>query len=352
MFALDVRTLHSGKGCAMIRIKAEEAEATLASVLLGRGCPADHAAQVAREMARNSLEGTYTHGIHRFPRLIDMIDKGLVKTDVEPLRIAGFGALERYDGRSGLGVVNAWICMGRAIELAAEHGIGCVSLRNTNHWMRAATYGYQACEAGMAGLCFSNTLPNMPTWGSSEPRLGNNPLVMAFPYRDGDVLVDMAMSQYSYGALESAMLAGETMPFAAGFDAEGRITCDPGAVFRSKRTMPIGYWKGAALSFVLDVFASGLSQGNSVSAIGAIAAGERDLSQVFMAIDFAKIVPRDSAETILREAVEDLLASKPDGSPNAIVYPGQRMRGIRARNLNEGIPVDERIWAQVKALGR
>jgi 3-dehydro-L-gulonate 2-dehydrogenase len=336
----------------MIRIKAGDAELTLKGILLDRGCPEPHAAKVALEMTRNSLEGTYSHGINRFSLLVGMIEKGVVRTDVEPVKVAGFGALERYDGRSGLGVINAGICMGRAVELAAGHGIGCVALRNTNHWMRAATYGYEACQAGMAGICFSNTLPNMPTWGAAEARLGNNPLVLAFPYRGGDILVDMAMSQYSYGALETAMFAGEAMPFAAGFDAEGRITCDPGAVFHSKRTMPIGYWKGAALSFVLDIFASSLSLGNSVSAIGTFADGEHDLSQLFMAVDFAKIAPKEEVETMIREAVEDLLASKPDGSPNPIVYPGQRMAGIRARNLAEGIPVDERIWDRILALKR
>ena len=336
----------------MIRIRAEAAEKTMHGILLDRGCPEDHAAKVAHEVTRNSLEGTYSHGINRFPLLIRMIEKGVVRTDVEPVKIAGFGALERYDGRSGLGLVNAWACMGRAVELAGEHGIGCVALRNTNHWLRAATYGYQACEAGMAGICFSNTLPNMPSWGAADPRLGNNPLVMAFPYRGGDILVDMAMSQYSYGSLEAAMLAGAAMPFAAGFDAEGRITCDPGAVFHSKRTMPIGYWKGAALSFVLDIFASSLSLGNSVSSIGAFADGEHDLSQLFMAIDFAKIAPVEEVEAVIREAVDDLLISKPDGSPNPIVYPGQRMAGIREGNLAEGIPVDERIWDQVLALAR
>ena len=39
----------------------------------------------------------------------------------------------------------------------------------------------------------------------------------------------MAMSQYSYGALELAALEGEQMPYVAGFDAEGNRTCDPGS---------------------------------------------------------------------------------------------------------------------------
>lgn len=331
----------------MLQIMAAKAEGILKSILVGRGCPDGHAAKVAKEMTRNSLEGTYTHGINRFPRLVEDIDQGSIDLEAEAVRVGGFGGFEIWDGKGGLGIVNAWMAMGRAIQLASEQGVGWVALRNTNHWLRAATYGYQACSAGMAGICFSNTTPNMPTWGAVDPRLGNNPLVLAFPHAGGDILVDMAMSQYSYGALESAMLKGEAMPYPAGFDESGSLSCDPEAVFRSKRTLPIGYWKGAALSFVLDVFASGLSLGKSVARIGE-AGVERDLSQVFVAIDFAKA--GSGAEDIASEAVDYLLSSTPDGSSNPIVYPGQRMRTIRERNLAEGIPVDERVWDKVLAL--
>jgi len=329
-----------------LRIGSEEARAVLGRILLGRGCRADHAEKVALEVTRNSLEGTYSHGINRFPRLVRNMDQGIIAMDEEPVLLNSFGAIANYDGRLGFGIVNAWFCMDRAMELAGAHGIGCVALRNTNHWFRAATYGYQACGKGMAGLCFTNTMPNMPTWGAVDARLGNNPLVMAFPWKDGDILVDMAMSQYSYGALELALLAEEEMPYAAGFDTRGELTCDPAAVLASQRIMPTGYWKGAALSFALDIFAGALSLGNTTSAIGTLD-GEYGLSQIFMAIDFARIASPDAVETIVRGAVEDLLSSKPDGSSRPIVYAGQRMREIRERNLAGGIPVDERVWAEI-----
>lgn len=38
--------------------------------------------------------------------------------------------------------------MDRAIELASDHGIGLVALRNANHWMRGGSYGWQAAEKG------------------------------------------------------------------------------------------------------------------------------------------------------------------------------------------------------------
>ena len=47
--------------------------------------------------------------------------------------------------------------------------------------MRGGTYGWQAAEAGMIGICFTNTIANMPPWGGIDPRLGNNPLVIAVP---------------------------------------------------------------------------------------------------------------------------------------------------------------------------
>ena len=165
----------------MLRIPPAEVRTAFEKILLGRGCSPDHARKVALEVTRNSLEGTYTHGINRFPRLVKSIDGGTLDMKAEPVLVNAFGALENYDGGLGFGIVNASVCMGRAVELAEVHGIGCVALRNTNHWFRAATYGYQACERGMAGICFTNTLPNMPTWGAIDPRLGNNPLVMAFP---------------------------------------------------------------------------------------------------------------------------------------------------------------------------
>jgi 3-dehydro-L-gulonate 2-dehydrogenase len=331
---------------SMIKIKAYEVQEHFESILLVRGVPAGHAKKVALEMMRNSLEGTYSHGINRFPRLVSDIDKGFIHVDAKPKLLGAFGAMENYDGQLGFGIVNAWTSMGRAIELARVHGIGCVAIGHTNHWLRAATYGYQACGAGMAGICFTNTRPNMPTWGALDPHLGNNPLVFAFPYSDSDVVVDMAMSQFSYGALEVASLAGKQMEVPAGIDEQGQMSTDPGAVLKTKRALPIGYWKGAALSCVLDIFAGVLSLGNTTSEIGKLG-DEYSLSQVFIAIDFDKVAPRKKAEEIVRGAVEDLLSSKPDGSSRPIVYPGQRMRVTRERNLKEGIPVDERVWDEI-----
>lgn len=334
----------------MLHIPFEEVQKELCRILFTRNCPAEKAIKVAHEMARNSLEGVYSHGINRFPRLIRNIDAGIVHPDADPAIINRFGALMSMDGNLGLGIVNASIAMGNAIDLSREHGIGLVALRNTNHWMRAATYGYQACDAGMAAICFSNTIPNMPTWGAVDARLGNNPMVLAIPRDGGHVLLDMAASQFSYGALELAKLQGRQMVIDAGFDEEGNLTRDPATVIRTRRILPTGYWKGAGLSFLLDLFAGCISLGNTTLGVGKLSGDEHGLSQMFIAINYRAIAPKEISDRIAQEAVENLLASRKDDKTQRIVYPGQRMQETREQNLEQGIPVDERIWTEIMSL--
>ena len=99
-----------------------------------------------------------------------------------PCPLTRITAFERWNGQGGPGNLNALACMQRAIDLTADHGIACVGLSNTNHWMRGGSYGWQAADAGVIGVCWTNTLPNMPPWGASEPRIGNNPLIVAIPH--------------------------------------------------------------------------------------------------------------------------------------------------------------------------
>lgn len=121
-------------------------------------------------------------------------------------------------------------------------------------------------------------------------------------------------------------------------------------MLETKRILPAGYWKGAALSFILDIIAAGLSEGNSTAVIGELAGGEHAVSQVFIAIDLWKMMSQDAVEEMVDHAVKNLLDSKPitDGQP--IIVPGRRRAQIREENLRKGIPVDERIWETILGL--
>ena len=48
-------------------------------------------------------------------------------------------------------------------------------------------------------------------------------------FQDEHIMVDCALSQFSYGKLETTRLAGKQLPVAGGYDADGNLTTDPAA---------------------------------------------------------------------------------------------------------------------------
>jgi 3-dehydro-L-gulonate 2-dehydrogenase len=169
----------------MMRIPFEQVHECLAAVLRSLGFREERAQLSARLFAETTCDGVYSHGVNRFSRFVAMVRNGSVDSAAEPRVVARFGAMERWDGQRGPGNLNAHAAMAQAIELSSEHGIGCVATANTNHWMRGGTYGWQAANAGVIGICWTNTMPNVPAWGGVEPAIGNNPLVIGVPRAKG-----------------------------------------------------------------------------------------------------------------------------------------------------------------------
>ena len=260
-----------------------------------------------------------------------------------------FRSVERWDGHLGMGNLNAKMAMDRSIELAKRHGIGMVAMSNTNHWMRGGAYGWQAAEAGCIGICWTNTCPNMPAWGAIDGRIGNNPFVLAVPDQNGNhVVVDTAMAQYSYGKLSVCRQNGEQLPYPGGYDDEGNLTCDPAAIEKTRRVVPIGYWKGSGLSIVLDLIGGILTLGRTVTKVGKECESEYGLTQVFIAIR-PEVLNQDpdKAQEILNETLKDIQNSIPEKEGRKVRYPGQGTLIRRQENRKNGIPVNEEIWKKI-----
>lgn len=328
-----------------MRITFEELQAQFKRILKNYHFSEEKADMCARLFAENTLDGVHSHGINRFPTFIQYIEKGYVDVQAEATKEESFGAWERWNGNLGPGNLNAYSCMHRAIELAKTHGMSCVALSNTNHWMRGGTYGWQAAEANCIGICFTNTIPNMPPWGGTESRIGNNPLVIAVPRKGGHLVLDTAMSLYSYGKMDVYKRKNQPLPFEGGFDSTGNLTTDAEAILQAKRPLPIGYWKGSGLSIMLDMLAALLSKGNAVRDIGELEA-EYASSQVFICFD-AERADLPFIEQVTNELVEFIKSATPTKEGEDIYYPGERTLLTRKENLEKGIPVDEEIWNKV-----
>jgi 3-dehydro-L-gulonate 2-dehydrogenase len=332
-----------------VLVAYSELHRVMRDVLLHHGMEPERADECARLFAEASRDGVASHGLNRFPRFVAMIRNGLVDVHARPQRVSSRGAVERWDGRRGPGNLNAQACMDRAIELAREHAIGAVGLANTNHWMRGGAYGWQAADAGMIGICWSNTLPNLPPWGTTVPLVGNNPFIVAVPRETGHVVLDMAMSQFSVGALATHRMRGDELPVAGGYDEAGELTRDPSAIEATGRLLPMGYWKGSGLALLLDMVAVLLSGGRATHEFSRIPAQESGQSQVFIALD-ASSVGEPGANAGVVDRIVDALHAGAAEVGESVRYPGERTLETRRRSLEQGVNVDDAMWREAQAL--
>jgi 3-dehydro-L-gulonate 2-dehydrogenase len=318
-----------------------ELKAAFKRVLLKVAFSEEKAELCASIFADNSRDGVYSHGLNRFPVFVKSVENGLIDIHAEPALIAKNGLIERWEGNAAPGMYNATKAMARAIDLAKANGIGCVAIRNTNHWMRGGTYGWLAADAGCIGICFTNTIANMPPWGGAEPRLGNNPLVIAVPSKDGHIVLDMAMSQYSYGKLQENELKKKELAVPGGYDEQGNLSVDPAAIAKSQRALPIGFWKGSGLSFILDVLLTVMTEGQSVGKISETGK-EAGVSQFFLCLH------QDSYnEKMIEEIIAYTKSATPIDENSSIRYPGENAINTRRKSEQEGVFVNESIWNEL-----
>lgn len=329
-----------------IRIPAREMKLHFIKKLSIFDFTEEDAEKCAEIFTQNSLDGVYSHGVNRFTRFIDFLKKGHIQPRNKPILKNRFGVIEQWDGTLGAGPLNACFATDRSLELANEYGIGCVTLSNTNHWMRGGYYGWQAAKKGHIFIGWTNTTAIMPAWGAENSKLGNNPIVVSVPYREEAIILDMSMSQFSYGAMELTKLKNEKLPVTGGYDIDGKLTNDPSLILKSLRTLPVGFWKGSGLSFVLDVMAAILSNGLAVHQV-AQKEDEISCSQIFITINPKKLHGYNAKDNVIDEIVKNLKSSKPMDEKSHVRYPGERAIHDREENLKKGIPVLESVWNEI-----
>jgi len=337
----------------MARVPFAEMQDSIAAAFVNAGMNLNDAQLCARIHTESSCDGVNSHGVNRVARFVDYAAKGWVNLKGRPELVRQVGAIEVYDGQRAPGILNALFATDRAMQVAGEQGVGIVALRNTTHWMRGGTYGWRAADRGYVAISWTNTESCMPAWGAKDTRLGNNPFVIAAPRKKGNVVLDMAMSQFSYGKLQATRLKGKNMPFPAGFDKHGTLTNEPGPVEESMRILPMGYWKGSGFAIMLDLLAAVLSEGSPTNAIDKIQQGScTGCSQVFILIDPRKLGGETFTDQVADSVIDYLPGSTIAENSTEVLYPGESALRNRNEQLEKGIAVDDGVWKEVLALAK
>lgn len=301
-------------------------------------------------MAEADLQGVPSHGVRMLPPLLAAIREQRITADPQTRLELDRGATCLFDGDRGPGRFVATRAMEHAIERARRFGVGLCLARHTSHWGRAHAYACQAAQAGFAGLCATNAIPVMLAWGSARPLLGNNPLAIAVPHAPDPVVLDIAMSQASYGKIGTYRREGKKVPPGWGLDAAGQPTDDPAAILANRRLLPMGDHKGAGLALMIELLTGALAGGMLSQEIAAADATgqDADSSKLFLAIDVGSLGERDG----FARRVEAMLTYLRSADPAATIkIPGERGWQTRARYLAEGIPIHPGILAELEAVG-
>jgi len=149
--------------------------------------------------------------------------------------------------------------------------------------------------------------------------------------------------------MEAHNLRGTQLSVPGGYDEDGKLTTDPSAILKSKRALPIGFWKGSGLALLLDLLATVLSGGMSTAEISKHEV-EYALSQVFISIDILQLGNHSAIANIVNSILQDYKSSKTELGLQEVLYPGERVLRVRAENIKNGIPVDKVIWEEIQNL--
>ncbi len=218
----------------------------VAGLFAETGVPETQAGGIAEILVESDLRGIESHGVNFAPRYLRGFRRGLLNPRPNLSYVRERGATAVLDADNGLGFVSARHAMERAIALATEHGVGAVTVRNSNHFGMAGFYAMQALEAGMIGHATTDGPPHTVIWGGRDPVVCNNPIAWAFPTpAPPPVVVDTALT----GVKEKIRLAaarGEAIPPGWAVGPDGAPTTDPKVALEGA-LLPIGGHKGSSL---------------------------------------------------------------------------------------------------------
>ncbi|MBV9829779.1 MAG: Ldh family oxidoreductase [Alphaproteobacteria bacterium] len=224
------------------------------------GVAAEPARKAAELMAASDISGADGHGVFRLPQYIRRIQTGGINTnpDIKVIRRARATAL--VDGDNGLGALVVSRAVEEAIELARENGVGWAGTRHGNHAGAAAVYAAMPVPHDMIGVYFAvGNANHLPPWGGIDMLLSTNPVAIAVPaLEEPPLILDMATTVAAYGKVKVAAQQGKTMPEGWMIDRQGQPLTDPNRA-DDGFLLPIGGYKGAALSLMIGLLAGTLN---------------------------------------------------------------------------------------------
>ncbi len=324
----------------------------------------------AEVLVAADLRGVASHGVARFRRYIDGLRAHIIVVNHAERVVTETLATATIDAGAGLGPPVSYRAMQKAVQKAAETGVGFVAVRNSNHFGIAGYYAMMALERDCVGLAMTNASPRVvPTFGHSA-MLGTNPIAVAVPAgKARPFVLDMATSIVAEGKVEVADQLGIPILLGWAVDRDGLLTTDSHRTLRDLKSragaalLPLGGegeslggHKGYGLALWVEIFSALLSGAAFATRVYPTDLEGKplpaNLGHWFGAwrIDCFRPVPEFKADM---DDLQALLKSAPKVQGQKRIYiPGEKEYEAVEQNTREGIPLNDSVWNDLRTLGQ
>ena len=321
-------------------------------IFIGHGLSEEDAKQVASSLVDADLTNVISHGVVRVGNYVDRLKQGGAKAKPNITVVSESPASALLDGDDSLGSVASHKAVQMAREKALAIGMGCVTVRRSNHYGTAAFWSVKLAGDDMIGFSASNVEPIVCISGGKTKGIGNNPFSYAFPTKKhGHLCFDAACSVMAFGKKFEYQHLKKQLPEGAFCDIDGNPTTDP---FKAEVLLPFGGHKGYGLAVVVEMLTSILSGGNFGIDMGSQYGklnSPNHSAHCFMAMRIDMFRPLEdfykSADGLI-----DYLHSLPKSDGVERLYvPGEIENESRAKKEKDGLEIQEQVLDDLVKLG-
>ena len=323
-------------------------------VLSALGVPEDHGKMTAEKLVMAHLRGFDTHGLPCLPGYADCLADGRMNP-VPALEVSiTHPWAVQVDGGNGLGQVAGTTAMQRCLESADTVGIGCATVKRSNHFGAASAYSLMALEHDCIGIVTANASAVTAPFGAAEPLLGTNPLSVAVPTgRRAPFVIDMATSEGARKKIRKALEDGCPIPPGWALDEAGEPTTDPGAALKGVM-LPFGGMKGSGITILTDILSgvlSGANFGGRVLSVFTNQERESGNGNFMLALKIDTFMPGTEFKSRMDEALDRIMALKPAKGIERVIYPGFMEHETQVRRMDSGVPLEKSLVETMSELG-
>lgn len=342
-----------------VRMEPERARAFVSVAFGASGVDTDAAALVADVLVSADLRGIRSHGMARMGYFLSRLERGTVNPSPSMRFERGTHTTGVLHADDAIGIVAADRGMHEALAMAAEHGSGFVTIRDSSHFGYAGYWAMEAMQHGCIGIsCSSGGRRVAPTFGT-ESVFGTNPLSVTVPGfgRADDFVLDMATSAVAVGKVETAVREGRAVP-------EGWVVADDGpptldandTLTYANPLLPLGGagdesggHKGYGLSLAVELLAGALGGSSLEERIAGASGDERTAMGHFMgAISVPGFSDPETVGAAMARTFALVRGSAVEPGRDRILVHGEPERLAETENRRLGVAVTPPVLAQLR----